>query len=330
MAQNHRRGFSIIEMLIVIGVIVILLTLLMAPLFDQATRTSYIAVCSSNLNQISMARMSFENDVKRPLAAGEWATLVPYFSGQDGVLICPEDAEIIGGDPSSYKIGIATRNPKIDTNISYYITFAISPLNVHMSQEQYDQVQWAGSEGVNFFNNNPWYDGYVEGANPDLYYVIFEDIVRNGVAAGDMDFEDIHFKVEILGDEAVINTKRGQAGYRHFFFDGNGNNLIGPNQPIPTSWVTVAVPLGPASYGMNLYSEDVNDGHSKLFAIDYESTVVKPETWSNWDSVDGVPGFARHYGDKLNAVNYDGSVKRMDPAEINPEYVSNDLIYWQP
>ena len=323
MRRTRQGGFSVVEMLVVLGIILVLLALLMAPLMTQATRSSYTASCGSNLNQIAMARVAFKNDSNRSLGAGEWATLNQYFVGdkasrintQSGVLRCPEDAELAGGVADSFRIGIATRNPKTDTNISYYIDFAISPLNVHMSQEQYDRVVWSGQEGKDFFARNPWYTGYEPGSNPDLYYVIFEDI---------------HFKVEVVGDETKITARRGQAGYRHFLFDSHGNNLLGSGVAIPTSWVTVQVPMGPSSYGMNLYTQEVEDGSGKIFAIDYEATIVKPETWSRWDDANGIPKFARHKSRQLNALWYDGSVHQMDHAEINPEFVSNDMLYWQP
>ena len=46
--------------------------LLMAPLIEHATRTSYLATCGSNLNQIAMARMAFENEHAESLQSGEW------------------------------------------------------------------------------------------------------------------------------------------------------------------------------------------------------------------------------------------------------------------
>ncbi len=333
MGAARARGFSLIEMMVVLSIILVLLAALVAPLLTQARRNAYIATCASNLHQITLARLAHKSERGRPLRAGEWDTLKQYLAGaqlQDGVLRCPEDELVAGGVADSFKIGIATRDPKIETNISYHIEFGISPLNVHMSQEQYDQVVWGSQEGKKFFEANPWYTGYDPGSNPSLYYVIFEDIVVNGAAAGDQDFEDIHFKVEVKGDYTEMTAKRGAAGYRHFLFDRYDNNLLGPNKPIPGSWETVQVPLGPSSYGMNMHARDIDTGEGKIFAIDYESTVVKPETWSQWDDARGIPMYARHEASNLNAVYYDGSVKQVEHALINPEFVSNDLRFWQP
>ncbi|MDX1564787.1 MAG: hypothetical protein R3236_05235, partial [Phycisphaeraceae bacterium] len=85
------------------------------------------------------------------------------------------------------------------------------------------------------------------------------------------------------------------------------------------------------SYGMNWQTPELRKaGKAKIFAIDYERTIVRPETWDRWMDESAVPLFARHPARMLNALRVDGSVVTTDPWTIDPQLLENEMNYWTP
>src|SRR4051794_10645010 len=83
-ARSRRgRGFSLIEMLVVVGIVAILVALLM-PAVGQARRQAKLTACASQMHQIYLASQSWKIENERlgnpiPMQATGWRKeFAPY------------------------------------------------------------------------------------------------------------------------------------------------------------------------------------------------------------------------------------------------------------
>ncbi|MGI6384578.1 MAG: type II secretion system protein [bacterium] len=89
--KNRRRGFTLVELLLVIVIMAVLMAILV-PVFGRARENAKRASCAANLHQLGIALKMYRTDYDRKDVP--WLSqLVPNYLGNPERLICPGDKD---------------------------------------------------------------------------------------------------------------------------------------------------------------------------------------------------------------------------------------------
>jgi prepilin-type N-terminal cleavage/methylation domain-containing protein/prepilin-type processing-associated H-X9-DG protein len=128
-ANGKRHGFTLVELLVVIGIIAILIGILL-PTLQRARRAGKSAQCLSNLRQLGMAHVMYANDHK-------------------GVVVFPQD-QTNTVDPNTFDPEPASAGgQKV-----FWFQFLSQYLNKKQARNQVSRVVWLCPEWEQIDSNN--------------------------------------------------------------------------------------------------------------------------------------------------------------------------------
>ncbi|MFP4215848.1 MAG: type II secretion system protein [Planctomycetota bacterium] len=339
MKHSTGHGFTLVELLVVIAVIVLLIAILM-PALQQSKDLARSALCKNNLKELTTAysmrqadRMNkgrgYTDAVVRNVY-GWPGELNEYAGGESDVFMCPS-AEI---DPDRGPWG------KDDPSADGYDQFVDMPgfavrctiggvrADIPMSNAhpRMKTVPWSARSGQR------WDSHYDSKPDHALILEFCDDYGRygaDGSGLGDWwSNPENQFSYVPISDEELEGIGWKVDAYRHkkFIYDGQVVTQRGP-AGIRSRMVTTEL-AGNATYGMNARQHAFRRAERKILLLDYNklvADVVGSSAVDVWDEE-----VAPRHLDQVNAAFADGSVATYNPDDIDPGLSNVHDTMWKP
>ncbi|HYE17687.1 MAG TPA: H-X9-DG-CTERM domain-containing protein [Tepidisphaeraceae bacterium] len=269
--RRPRPGFTLPELLVIIGIIAILISLLL-PTVSRARSAARTAVCQSQLAQIYKGAMTWKAEREGratvvPFPAVGWQNALLPYTAFGRVYVCPEDSELGGEDGAAMAAavyagsggtggtggtngtggtggtggtngtsgtpGVPPNSPTIDTSLD--------ALFVRVTNNGFDIPVKEG----------PWAKKLND--SQGSYDLGFDDIP----VGGDRDYNDVVLTITDLGNgQMMVKVKSRSAAFSFDLYDSVNNKRIGTklaepsgDSPVGTAWI-VGKPFGEVLAGV--------------------------------------------------------------------------------
>lgn len=348
-------GFTLVELLVVISIIVILVAVLL-PTFRQAREIAHNATCQSNLNKIGtgMATHTANHNRSMPRPLGWIGAMASQ--GLGDVLVCPKDDVEEDPEDASLEDVYILQYPSQQKH-TYFASYLSQALDSGTVSDQQLRV-WYPAKGMNNLPEKWVSNGYV----PDSL-----DENQAFVGLGNHFILSCGVLITFNGREIEVTSWPNSeasggdnaGGSRHWLMRGPGT----PLSPLPLDadsaadeddeellrlWSPSAVPrytmdprspltLGreTASYGMNAMVQGRDWSSRQILVTDACETVINVGSGNNEDDLEEVlqPRHFRTdpddpYSGTLNVLTADGSVRSRTLDELQREYDESGHGRW--
>ena len=337
--RRERRAFTLVELLVVI-VVIALLAMMLFPTLGSVFGIARSTRCGNRLKEIGRAMKLMEvQEGRSEMQTLFWQDAISKYLGDSkDALICPEYAYILSQRGEEEDVTAPKVLPleelvafRVDKGTVYYEDMGSGAWVVKLSDANFYRAKadgWLGNtDASNNFNRGKYEDGSERMSNP--YWLCLED------HGGDADFKDVMVKVSITGRGYLLECESGFTGHRNSVVskpDLTELQYIGSNRPRgELDPIPIAVNGVVASYGMNVAVPELNTPGS-IMVMDYHWLLASSEDqWTDFPDPENssIPVFARHK-ERINVVFVDGSVRMMDPHDIDPNNVKVAKTYWLP
>ncbi len=298
-----RRAFSLVELLVVMGIIGILVSMAAVPIYSRTIGIARRVACAANLSHLRIfLQVSREGEqVRGEMPAGhprfvkpyKWPGTVSAESNEQDVFVCPEDPNTVAGDthpPLEYRSGIHWALIPFDpSHYSCASREGVDGAGRPYTEYVIEEAAWLPSK----WDHGPCHGQTIWSTNDGIWRVYHRP--EGGRRRIVLTFYTCSLANELWIDGEFDSKLRGTAVPRTWWFDH-------------------AV----TSYAYNVGLEDKYDvGEDTIVLLDHPKAYVDAtdsEIYADLNDPDG----SRHLGSR-NVLYENGSVKPVGTASLYPD-----------